>query len=117
MEYRLEQLRAEHRHLYGEPRKGKSSRKPCQDYVNEKKLIRMIKNSIDEELINQLRRLDYLGSRSEVIEQNLIDIVEHKIPKLDGKEIRNHIERIEKNSVFACVREIIGREEQNESDN
>ena len=117
MELKLEQLQANFRHLYGEPRKGKTSRTPCGDYVGEKKLIRIIKNSINDELINKLRELGNLGSEPSKIKQNLIDIVEQKINKLDGKEIKNYIKRIEENSVFTCIREIIGREEQNESDN
>ena len=114
---RIELLSAKLRHLYGDARTHKSSSVPCSDYVNEQKLIRVFKQSINSDIINQLRDIKSLGARDETIKQNLIDVVEQKINKLDGKEIRNYIERFKENNVLACIREIIKGQEDDESNN
>ena len=114
---RVELLTAKLRHLYGDARIHKNSSVPCSDYVNEQKLIRVFKQSINSDIINQLRDIKSLGAREETIKQNLIDVVEQKINKLDGKEIRNYIERFKENNVLTCIREIIKGQDEDESDN
>tara|TARA_R100001530_G_C4191329_1_gene122227 strand:- start:16 stop:366 length:351 start_codon:yes stop_codon:yes gene_type:complete len=114
---RIELLSAKLRHLYGDARTHKSSSVPCSDYVNEQKLIRVFKQSINSDIINQLKDLRNLGAKEDTIKQNLIEIVELKINKLDGKEIRNYIERFKENNVLACIREIIKGQEEDESNN
>ena len=103
---RIELLTAKLRHLYGDARLHKNTGVPCSDYVSEQKLIRVFKQNVKS-----------LGSREETVRQNLIEVVEQKINKLDGKEIRDYIERFKENDVLTCIREIIGRQEENESDN
>tara|TARA_R110002020_G_scaffold435066_1_gene645221 strand:- start:470 stop:820 length:351 start_codon:yes stop_codon:yes gene_type:complete len=114
---RVELLTANLRHIYGDARTHKDSNVPCSDYVSEQKLIRIFKQSINSDIIEQLRGIRSLGAREDTIKQNLIEIVEQKINKLDGKEIRNYIERFEENDVLTCIREIIGRQEEDEGNN
>tara|TARA_X000001388_G_scaffold5412_1_gene3583 strand:+ start:278 stop:628 length:351 start_codon:yes stop_codon:yes gene_type:complete len=114
---RIELLTAKLRHIYGDARLHKNTGVPCSDYVSEQKLIRVFKQSINSDIIEQLRDIKSLGSREETVRQNLIEVVEQKINKLDGKEIRDYIERFKEDNVLTCIREIIGRQEENESDN
>ena len=112
METQISNLSANFRNLYGTERGSASKRNPCKDYVNERKLIRKIKSLLSDEVISKFSKIKTLGIKKGTIKRNLINIIDYKVPKLDGEEIENYIERIESSNVYACVRKIIRHRKQ-----
>ena len=113
MEIGINNLSANFRNLYGNQKGGYSKRSPCLDYINERKLIRKIKSLINDDVIKQLSKHKKFGSKKETIKKRIINIIDYKIPKLDGKEIESYIERVEGGNVYACIRKIIRERKQN----
>ena len=111
MKTEIDNLSANFRNLYGSYRIT-PKRNPCLDYINEKKLIKKIKLLLNDEVLMKFSKKKRFGIKKDTIRKRLIEIIDYKIPKLDGQEVENYIERIESNNVYACVRKIIRERKQ-----
>ncbi len=112
METQFNSMSANFRNLYGSERGSVSKRNPCKDYVNERKLIRKIKSLIDDDVIEKFSKTKTMGAKKNTIRKNLINVIDYKIPKLDGEEIENYIKRVKSSNVYACIRKIIRHRKQ-----
>ncbi len=85
---------------------GKKS-KSCNDYVQEKKLQRIIKQSLkDQETIKDLIGVKGFGKTEESVIENIKVVIQDKILALNGKEIKHYIEELQKVPVSSCIKQI-----------
>ena len=79
----------------------------CQDYILEKKLQRMIKNSIDDEdVISSLIGKKGFGSTKKSVINNIKEVVNNKIQSLNGKEIRHYLKELQSLPISDCIKQI-----------
>jgi len=79
----------------------------CQDYVLEKKLQRMIKDSInDDNVINSLKGKKGFGSTKDSVIKNIQVVLNSKIQALNGKEIRYHLKKLQSFPVSDSIKQI-----------
>jgi|TARA_R100001594_G_scaffold27175_1_gene51981 hypothetical protein len=79
----------------------------CQDYVLERKLQRMIKNSIDDEnVINSLIGKKGFGLTKKSVINNIKVVVNNKVQSLNGKEIRRYLKELQSIPISNCIEQI-----------
>ena len=79
----------------------------CQDYVLEKRLQRIIKDSInDEGVINSLMGKKGFGKTKGSVITNIENVVENKINSLNGKEIRHYLKKLQSIPISNCIKQI-----------
>ena len=87
-------------------RMGKKSNS-CQDYVIEKKLQRLIKDSLnDNETIKDLIGKKGFGKTEESVIDSIKIVIRDKITSLNGEEIRHYIEKLQKVPISSCIKQI-----------
>jgi len=87
-------------------RTGKKSNS-CQDYVIEKKLQRLIKDSLnDNQTIKDLIGKEGFGQTEESVIDNIKMIIQDKITSLNGEEIRHYIKKLQKVPISTCIKQI-----------
>tara|TARA_R110000824_G_scaffold279433_1_gene467644 strand:+ start:1042 stop:1371 length:330 start_codon:yes stop_codon:yes gene_type:complete len=85
---------------------GKKSN-PCQDYVVEKKLQRIVKNSLkDNKTIRDLIGVSGFGNTEKSVIDNVKIVIKDKIISLNGEEIRHYIKELQKVPVSSCIKQI-----------
>tara|TARA_R110002020_G_scaffold463245_2_gene683242 strand:- start:14 stop:343 length:330 start_codon:yes stop_codon:yes gene_type:complete len=79
----------------------------CKDYILEKKLQKIIKESIkDENVINNLINKKGFGSTKKMVINNIQNVIENKIQALNGKEIRHYLKKLQSVSISCCIEQI-----------
>tara|TARA_R100000655_G_scaffold103673_1_gene150266 strand:+ start:712 stop:1041 length:330 start_codon:yes stop_codon:yes gene_type:complete len=79
----------------------------CQDYVIEKKLQKIVRNSInDQETINSLMGKKGFGNTEKSVIENIKIVIQDKITSLNGEEIKYYIEKLQKIPVSSCIKQI-----------
>tara|TARA_R100000458_G_scaffold37422_1_gene34859 strand:- start:2106 stop:2435 length:330 start_codon:yes stop_codon:yes gene_type:complete len=79
----------------------------CQDYVIEKKLQRLVRNSLnDNKTIEDLIGVDGFGRSKKSVIENIKIVIKDKILALNGEEIRHYIKKLQKVPVSTCIKQI-----------
>ena len=82
-------------------------RNSCQDYLQEKKLQRIIKKILnDKETLKDLIGRDGFGKTEDSVIENINLIINDKVTSLNGKEIREYIEKLQKVPISDCLVQI-----------
>tara|TARA_R100000315_G_scaffold62428_1_gene43937 strand:- start:2308 stop:2637 length:330 start_codon:yes stop_codon:yes gene_type:complete len=79
----------------------------CQDYVIEKKLQKIVKNSMnDKDTINSLMGKKGFGNTEKSVIENIKIVIQDKITSLNGEEIKYYIEKLQNVPVSSCIKQI-----------
>ena len=79
----------------------------CNDYVQEKKLQKIVKKSLkDQETIKDLIGEEGFGQTEESVIENIKIVIQDKILALNGKEIKHYIEELQKVPISSCIKQI-----------
>tara|TARA_Y100001938_G_C8028840_1_gene399497 strand:- start:294 stop:623 length:330 start_codon:yes stop_codon:yes gene_type:complete len=79
----------------------------CQDYVIEKKLQKIVKNSMnDQDTINSLMGKKGFGNTEKSVIENIKIVIQDKITSLNGEEIKYYIEKLQNVPVSSCIKQI-----------